>query len=732
MEPGRNPCVLPSNAPVLGRLESSKRVFQVTSGNLQLSPVDKVEALTKVSYDGQVTSRGSPPSTELLPVEEILNHRRRKPLRGEGVLPILTQVELNSPKYLAYRARQRRDTGKDGEPVWPDHLEEAFQKGVPQWYGIYCLPRLIINSFTGDPSHWTQKENARRQRLWEKRTDCSLYQAVDGQRPDSEASIKSHTSAQGLHEGERSMYVRLPSTAFDDRSHCSGMKLVTADEASNQLDTQTQNEYYDSTVGQLVTADSSARLGRDYDGLGVHQDSYSNGLPPPAGTLGSNAPVHEPSIQRIIFEMWVHPPASEDSQRRLHNYTSSQSDISASSMILEDLRHWRTTYPHLSSLHQEGQLNGTELILLEANFELMNAFPPRRSKLGIHLDVDLAHTRGYSNFRYSSNFYQTGTPDPMHSCGDLLRYTHMHRDDTVRLEIPLESRWWVMLFHKITERRFAEKATGDPQAIQADEEQTRQYLREMSIMQEVFATPDGDSSPQRVAILLWKFRQTRPGETATTTWRKLHAPPSRIMTNSPAPPLLQPPMAIDSTIHDNITPQATPLYAEFFSQQDELIVDANMPSSTSPSQNMQYPSFDSSLPSTSLPSTYSSIPHDSTYGSTTASVAHFSQTSTATDTSADDFTGGQIQIQYHEPPPPYDDPQLAYPPPPASQASLQRQQYDANTQWAAAYHASMFAGVEFQHTGFENLGVMAREESAQGQVMGDVGELEGQAELGFQ
>ena len=522
------------------------------------------------------------------------------------------------------------------------------------------------------------------------------------------------------------------------------MKLVTADKASNQFDGQTQNEYFDSTVGHLVTTDSSTRLGQEYDGLGILQGSYSNGLPPPAGTLGSNAPVQGPSIRRINFDMWVNPP-TEDNQMRnaLHIYTSIQSDVSSSSMVLEDLRNWRSTYPHLSSLHREGQLNGTQLILLEANLDLMNAFPPRGSKLGIRLEVDLAHTRGYHSFKYFSNFYQAGTPDPMHSCGGGLKYTHLHRDDTVKLEVPLESKWWVMLFHKITERRFAEEATGDPQAIQADDEQTRQYLREMSIMQEIFVTPDGASSPERVAVLLWKFRQTRPGETATTTWRKLLAPPSRIMTNSPPPSLLQPPipMAIDSALHDNITPQATPLYAEFFNHQADLMTDPNLPSATSPAQSMQqYASFDSSLPST-----YPSLRHDSTYDSTTASVAHYSQQSgIATDnTNANDFTGGQIQLQYHEPPPAYDDHPLSYPPPPPSQASLQRQQqqrqqYDASNQWAAAYHASMFAGVEFQHQGFENMGVMGRQGGAQGEGVGDVGdmdvdvgELEGGGELGY-
>lgn len=36
---------------------------------------------------------------------------------------------LRSQKYLEYRARPRRNTGEDGDVVWSDELEDAFQQG---------------------------------------------------------------------------------------------------------------------------------------------------------------------------------------------------------------------------------------------------------------------------------------------------------------------------------------------------------------------------------------------------------------------------------------------------------------------------------------------------------------------------------------------------------------------------------------------------------------------------
>lgn len=43
---------------------------------------------------------------------------------------------LDSQKYKDYRARPRRDTGPDGQAVWSDELEEAFQEGMSSYYHL--------------------------------------------------------------------------------------------------------------------------------------------------------------------------------------------------------------------------------------------------------------------------------------------------------------------------------------------------------------------------------------------------------------------------------------------------------------------------------------------------------------------------------------------------------------------------------------------------------------------
>jgi hypothetical protein len=40
------------------------------------------------------------------------------------------RIEKDSMGYQQYRVRQRRDAANEGDSVWPDELEEAFQEGL--------------------------------------------------------------------------------------------------------------------------------------------------------------------------------------------------------------------------------------------------------------------------------------------------------------------------------------------------------------------------------------------------------------------------------------------------------------------------------------------------------------------------------------------------------------------------------------------------------------------------
>jgi hypothetical protein len=54
-------------------------------------------------------------------------HQPLKPRRSKLVDP--DRPYLVHPKYIEYRSRPRQEFGKDGKPIWPDHIEAAFQDG---------------------------------------------------------------------------------------------------------------------------------------------------------------------------------------------------------------------------------------------------------------------------------------------------------------------------------------------------------------------------------------------------------------------------------------------------------------------------------------------------------------------------------------------------------------------------------------------------------------------------
>ena len=64
--------------------------------------------------------------------------------------------------------------------------------------------------------------------------------------------------------------------------------------------------------------------------------------------------------------------------------------------------------------------------------------------------------------------------------------------------------------------------TENARALQAEEDEIRRELSQMSFMQEVF-TRDGAS---RIAIFLWRFQQAQPGQAPTTTWQRLTRTPN--------------------------------------------------------------------------------------------------------------------------------------------------------------------------------------------------------------
>jgi transcriptional enhancer factor len=138
-------CLVPQNQPSLDPVSAhSERALQNTSGNVQ-SYADHLahdvagrdDHLHQLAYKYPHAAPPQPLSGHTLhhhqqQVAARLHQRKLRRLHSVGPSSQSRRARssyLKSQKYLEYRARPRRDTGKDGEPVWSDELEDAFQQG---------------------------------------------------------------------------------------------------------------------------------------------------------------------------------------------------------------------------------------------------------------------------------------------------------------------------------------------------------------------------------------------------------------------------------------------------------------------------------------------------------------------------------------------------------------------------------------------------------------------------
>lgn len=136
-------CLVPQNQPSIDTVGAhSDRALQNTSGNVQsYSDVLTHDVAGRDDHLQQMAYKYPHPPVHHQVAAPNLHHHQQVAARlharklrrlhsvGPNVAPRRGRSYLKSQKYLEYRARPRRDTGKDGEPVWSDELEDAFQQG---------------------------------------------------------------------------------------------------------------------------------------------------------------------------------------------------------------------------------------------------------------------------------------------------------------------------------------------------------------------------------------------------------------------------------------------------------------------------------------------------------------------------------------------------------------------------------------------------------------------------
>jgi hypothetical protein len=136
-----------------GNHKSAVEHLSTSPGNVQLLPLQHGDGIeNQYPLPGLSAGRQTPQHFPIPTLKLGSNdgsshafnaHRLRrqalKPRRSKHIDP--DRPYLVHPKYIDYRSRPRQDIGKDGKPIWPDHIEAAFQDGE-------LLPVLVMRQLT--------------------------------------------------------------------------------------------------------------------------------------------------------------------------------------------------------------------------------------------------------------------------------------------------------------------------------------------------------------------------------------------------------------------------------------------------------------------------------------------------------------------------------------------------------------------------------------------------------
>jgi hypothetical protein len=240
------------------------------------------------------------------------------------------------------------------------------------------------------------------------------------------------------------------------------------------------------------------------------------------GILGSNT---LPSVQEVDFEISVSNIATDT----CHIYTCIQNGVASSFRPLDEVTDWRKLYPRLTSYNNLDLLD-SELILLETKFDLLCDYPPPGSQLGITASIHIKGGPKYCHWLSSTHLYEGGVQITERNnirWDDHfvdLEATSSGVTDRTKIELRPNCGWWASnVFGRILNDIRNARAQGNEYALQEAKASGQRSLEEMSLMQEIWATPRIKSgTPRRIATLLWNFGQIRdPLETATMIWRKL-------------------------------------------------------------------------------------------------------------------------------------------------------------------------------------------------------------------
>ena len=526
-------------------------VLQLASGNVGIGNTHIIDG----GYESQIKPERSVSGLEnsdphsLRRIEE---HQRQKPRRPLAV-PGRTwfagfrdghwqwdRCEWETERYAEYRVNQRKkfESGKPqkDDQVWTDEKEELFQYGMPP-LSLNDYPAEVVALRCGERlGRRKAKHDTAEDKLCGRNEIIAFF--IEEQLPGAMAVFDKHGKPVNPRKQISSHIQTLKNMMKNENPLCmsalylskgetvdfssSGMSLVIDPPKCQRAPPPPLDLTYGYPRPRRFT------ITRQNPSRSTSHCRKNTILPPPPGVLGSNG------IHRVNLEFCVNRRRQSE---RMHTYTRIQCETGAAPRCLDEIPDWQHFFPQLAYYHDQRCFTG-ELVHCDASLDLAIEYPAN-SELAMITDIVVKEGIKYRDWTSKTYMYEQGNPvdserNGIRMDGNLrpLNYETSRKVNETTIAFKHNTKWWAYNVFAEVHRRVWQ-ARDDPQATRIATEWGRGFVKNWSMIQEVWARPSGIGTElQRVATFLWNFQCARIGEAATTVWRKI-TPPSPRTTVSP-------------------------------------------------------------------------------------------------------------------------------------------------------------------------------------------------------
>ncbi|KAI9727397.1 MAG: hypothetical protein M1834_008403 [Cirrosporium novae-zelandiae] len=522
----------------------SLRVLQNTAGNFQHCNLeDSLFPEQPESYTEKDHAKSATPVLYSSTLDHVSTRREQK-LRvraglAAGQDPCSTDLlRCKSARYSQYRDKNkkgrsnRRNLGKDGKPIWADHVEAAFQ------YALRKYPPM------------GRKKAPMNGKACGRNEIIAYFITVAADKKTDRKQVSSHIQVLWGYFGDLPEWIEL----VRETTPNSGIRHPAYSKFTNALVQQDAEEYK-----AVLKA-----------GTPFHQ-LYRNTWPERNWAHDRLVPLDDYQLSTIDFAMYIVQSLEAYVNEALHLFTAMHNISPEPSISLDHLPRWRESFPDFAQDHKARKMYKAEVILLDVSLNLPTDFFPDGLYLRNTQKIKIHSQNCFEKWVCQTRVYERGKPTQ-----DTLRSEAITRRLVDRgcyemeIDACFQSEKWGELFIKLISIHQEAIKQGGPFANERAEEDIRELLENMTAYQEIAlfnsdinVMDTNDERDHKRICLLWKFRQTRPGEPARTIWRRLEEPPLRLIIDSPHnntyPDLLQIHPAIDYHLEGIRPPDFGPL-----------------------------------------------------------------------------------------------------------------------------------------------------------------------------